>query len=77
MIGRRGVGRPCGQRRARPAGRRAPPTEHLTIFYLVISVGGALGGLLNGIVAPLLFNGVWEYLLTIALIPLLAAGFDR
>ncbi|EAP97553.1 hypothetical protein JNB_18823 [Janibacter sp. HTCC2649] len=51
-----------------------PPAEQLTTYYLTISVGGALGGLLNGIVAPLTFNGVWEYLLTIALIPLLAVN---
>lgn len=51
-----------------------PPAEQLTTYYLTISVGGALGGLLNGIIAPLAFNGVWEYLLTIALIPLLAVG---
>lgn len=51
-----------------------PDPAHLTLFYLVVSVGGALGGLLNGVVAPLLFDGVWEYFLTIALLPALAIG---
>lgn len=51
-----------------------PDAAHLTLFYLVISVGGALGGLLNGVVAPLLFDGVWEYFLTVALLPVLAIG---
>lgn len=51
-----------------------PDATHLTLFYLVISVGGALGGVLNGVVAPLLFDGVWEYLLTVALLPVLAIG---
>jgi spermidine synthase len=44
------------------------------MFYLVISVGGALGGLLNGVVAPVLFDGVWEYFLTVALLPVLVIG---
>ncbi|OYX44852.1 MAG: transporter [Rhodobacterales bacterium 32-67-9] len=39
---------------ARPDGR------HLTLFYLVMSVGGALGGLFNSIVAPLVFDSLAE-----------------
>lgn len=35
--------------------RLKPDPEHLTAFYLVISAGGAAGGLLTGVVAPLLF----------------------
>ncbi len=58
---------------ARLAASRPAP-EHLTLFYLVVSVGGALGGLLNGVVAPVLFDGTWEYLLTVALLPVLAIG---
>ncbi|RYB95530.1 hypothetical protein EUA93_14980 [Nocardioides oleivorans] len=58
---------------ARLAATRPDPTQ-LTFFYLVVSVGGALGGLLNGVVAPLLFDGVWEYFLTVALLPVLAIG---
>lgn len=58
---------------ARLAASRPEP-EHLTLFYLVVSVGGALGGLLNGVVAPLLFDGTWEHLLTVALLPVLAVG---
>ncbi len=51
-----------------------PAVRHLTGFYLVVSIGGLLGGVLNGVVAPLLFNGPWEYALQLALIPLLAVG---
>lgn len=51
-----------------------PDTENLTGFYLVISVGGALGGLVNGVVAPMLFNRVWEYGLSLAAVPLLMSG---
>jgi spermidine synthase len=58
---------------ARLAATRPDPA-HLTLFYLVISAGGALGGVLNGVVAPLLFDGVWEYLFTVALLPALAVG---
>jgi hypothetical protein len=58
---------------ARLATTRPAPGQ-LTAFYLVISVGGALGGLVNGVVAPLLFNRVWEYGLTLAAVPLLMLG---
>ena len=51
-----------------------PAAEHLTGFYLVVSAGGALGGLVNGIVAPMLFNRVWEYGLSLAAVPLLLIG---
>jgi hypothetical protein len=38
-----------------------PHAAHLTEFFLVMSVGGALGGLFNGIVAPLAFDDTYEY----------------
>ena len=38
-----------------------PPASRLTEFYLWISVGGALGGLFNALVAPLAFDGIVEY----------------
>ncbi len=48
-----------------------PASSRLTEFYLWISVGGAIGGLWNGIVAPLVFNDVYEYPIAIALACLL------
>ena len=42
-----------------------PATSHLTEFYLWISVGGVLGGIFNGIVAPLAFHTILEYPLMI------------
>jgi hypothetical protein len=42
-----------------------PSTEHLTEFYLLMSVGGMLGGMFNGLVAPILFIYVIEYGLAI------------
>jgi hypothetical protein len=47
--------------------RDRPPTAHLTEFYLLISLGGVLGGVFNGIVAPALFRHVVEYPLAIVL----------
>lgn len=51
-----------------------PAVEHLTGFYLLVSFGGALGGLLNGLVAPVLLDRPWEYPVVVALVPLLAVG---
>jgi hypothetical protein len=41
--------------------RTRPPAEHLTGFYLLISLGGVLGGLFNALLAPVLFASVFEY----------------
>jgi hypothetical protein len=38
-----------------------PAADHLTEFYLWVSLGGVLGGVFNALVAPVLFNGVIEY----------------
>src|SRR5205823_3190629 len=38
-----------------------PTTKHLTEFYLWMSVGGMVGGMFNGLVAPIAFKGVWEF----------------
>jgi len=50
-----------------------PSAKHLTEFYLIMSVGGALGGLFNGVVAPLVFESTVEYqivlLCAVALLP--------
>ena len=43
-----------------------PSTAHLTDFYLTLSVGGALGGVFNSLLAPLLFTSVLEYPLALA-----------
>jgi SAM-dependent methyltransferase len=41
--------------------RRRPPVGHLTRFYLAMSFGGMLGGLFVAILAPLLFDWVYEH----------------
>jgi SAM-dependent methyltransferase len=38
-----------------------PAADHLTEFYLWVSLGGVLGGVFNALLAPLLFKGVLEY----------------
>lgn len=40
--------------------RLRPDPRHLTIYYLMISIGGALGGLLVGFGAPYLLPGYFE-----------------
>ncbi len=41
--------------------RTRPPTDRLTLFYLLMSVGGALGGLFNALIAPVVFTDIYEY----------------
>lgn len=38
-----------------------PDVSGLTLFYIIMSVGGVLGGLFNALVAPILFIGTYEY----------------
>jgi len=47
--------------------KRRPTTEHLTEFYLWMSVGGVLGGAFNALLAPLIFDSIVEYPLAIVL----------
>ena len=48
-----------------------PKPENLTEFYLWMSVGGALGGFFNALLAPVVFNEVWEYPIAVLLACLL------
>lgn len=63
--------------------RQRPPADQLTGFYLAMSVGGALGGVFSGLIAPLLFDWTYEFPILIlaagALVPQipLVPGFDR
>jgi SAM-dependent methyltransferase len=60
---------------------RRPDAQHLTRFYLAMSVGGVVGGIFCALVAPLIFNWAYEYPLLIVLaallignVPLLSSG---
>lgn len=48
-----------------------PAPAHLTRFYLVMSVGGMLGGLFCALVAPLIFDWTYEYPILLAAAALL------
>ncbi|MEE4189649.1 MAG: fused MFS/spermidine synthase, partial [Roseobacter sp.] len=51
-----------------------PDSGHLTLFYICMSLGGAMGGLFNSIVAPNLFDSIhegWMSVLAAALIVLI------
>ncbi|MGH9558472.1 MAG: spermidine synthase [Bryobacteraceae bacterium] len=39
---------------------RRPPHEHLTSFYLMIALGGAIGAVLVGLAAPVVFSGIYD-----------------
>ena len=54
--------------------RRRPQSRHLTSFYLWMSVGGALGGLFAGLIAPNVFSTVLEYPIMIFLAVLARPG---
>jgi SAM-dependent methyltransferase len=53
--------------------RARPAASHLTAFYLTISAGGAIGGLLVAVVAPLAFHAYYELGLALVALALLAA----
>jgi len=53
--------------------RLRPAPQRLTSFYLWISAGGALGGVLVAVVAPIAFNGYYELGLSLVAIAALAA----
>jgi hypothetical protein len=44
-----------------------PGTQHLTEYFLLMSVGGMLGGMFNGLVAPVFFKGLYEFPIAIFL----------
>lgn len=48
-----------------------PAPSRLTLFYLVMSAGGALGGVLTALIAPALFDWTWEHPLLIVAAALL------
>ncbi len=51
--------------------RTRPAASELTSFYLMMSVGGVIGGLFCAIIAPLLFDWTWEHPILILLAALL------
>jgi len=54
--------------------RLRPGIERLTEFYVFVALGGALGGVFNTILAPLIFNGIYEYGLALVVACMLRPG---
>jgi SAM-dependent methyltransferase len=51
---------------------RRPAARYLTQFYLMVSLGGALGAIFVGLVAPHIFTSIYEFPLTLVFIAVLA-----
>lgn len=56
----------CHQRLA----AKRPAPDRLTEFYLLMSLGGVVGGAFTALLAPVIFNMVWEYPLVLVLVGL-------
>src|SRR6185295_20143955 len=54
--------------------RLKPDPRHLTRFYLMISLGGAVGAVLVAIVAPLVLSGYFELGVALVLLALLISA---
>jgi hypothetical protein len=60
--------------------RSKPVSRYLTSFYLMVALGGATGGVFVALIAPRLFNALWEYQLGLwgsALLLFLVLSRDR
>ncbi len=44
-----------------------PDAKYLTTFYLMVSIGGAFGGIFVSLIAPIIFNGYWEFFVGLAM----------
>ena len=51
--------------------RLRPAPDRLTEFYLLMSLGGVVGGAFTALLAPVIFDAVWEYPLVLVLVCLL------
>jgi hypothetical protein len=52
--------------------RLKPGSSHLTSFYLMIALGGAVGAIFTGLIAPHLFAGVYEFPLSLFFVAAIA-----
>jgi hypothetical protein len=52
--------------------RLKPETSQLTSFYLMIALGGALGTIFTGLIAPHIFAGIYEFPLSLSVVAALA-----
>ncbi|KKR05289.1 MAG: Integral membrane protein-like protein [Parcubacteria group bacterium GW2011_GWC2_39_14] len=54
--------------------RLRPASNLLTRYYLMIAIGGALGGLFVAVLAPLIFTAYWDLLVVLFITVLVVAG---
>jgi hypothetical protein len=54
-----------------------PAAARLTEFYVFLSIGGALGGIFNALLAPVLFSWTYEYEIVLVLACLVGLFFSR
>ena len=47
---------------------KRPAATGLTEFYILMSLGGVLGGIFNALIAPVIFNAVYEFMLVLAVV---------
>jgi len=52
--------------------RLKPGASQLTSFYLMIALGGALGAIFTGLIAPRIFAGIYEFPLSLVFVAVLA-----
>ena len=52
--------------------RQRPEPDRLTIFYLCLAAGGAIGGALIGLVAPRVFRAMHEFVIVLVVVPVVA-----
>jgi SAM-dependent methyltransferase len=57
--------------------RMRPGPRHLTFFYLIVSLGGVVGGVLVGIVAPVTLPAYFELEIALVVIAILAVIVNR
>jgi hypothetical protein len=54
--------------------RRKPPARYLTSFYMMIAIGGAIGGALVSLAAPFVFDTYAEWIIGLVIALLLTGG---
>lgn len=52
-----------------------PPARDLTIFYAIVSFGGVVGGVFVALLAPLIFNDFWEFMLSLLAAMIMSLAF--
>lgn len=57
--------------------KNTPNKEHLTLFYLFMSVGGACGGLFVGVLSPMIFNSYYEFYISLFFACILCLQFSK